>query len=717
MTLLVYFMMKKLHEFMLLAAIIFMAFVAQGQTSTLPVKGWAKNSVNAVIFRKNAVVTFDSVQYTAFYDSTGHVVLARRIIGTTSWDVNVTEYTGNIEDAHNSISIMVDGAGYLHISWDHHDNELRYSRSVAPGSMELGEKMSMIGTEEASVTYPEFHRLPGGDLLFLYRDGGSGNGNLVMNRYDHEAQSWQRLHSNLIDGEGQRNAYWQAHVDASGRIHLSWVWRETWDVATNHDICYAVSLDGGATWQRTTGQDYTLPITEGTSEYAAHIPQNSELINQTSIYGDSQGHPYICNYWTPEGSDVPQFHLVYHNGNEWQTVQVSDRTTSFSLSGGGTRRIPISRPQVMVDEVQGDIRAFVLYRDEEQGNKVTLSYCEDLSSNDWNILNLTDYVVGSWEPSYDTELWKDEKKMHIFVQRVGQGDGEGLEDMPAQPVTILEWDPEMLQETDCNGDAGGMAYVDTCGTCVGGNTGVGPCILEEGYYTIRSLHAQLCLQAGDTVRQQECAQQENQVWQLVRQENGQYQLISLAGGYFGEEEVTAGGVAHTSGEVSSYFLEDAGSGRFHVVQPQNPDLVLDINANSTAAGAHAIFWNRTGGDNQQYIFDKVAVDCHGDIEGTAYTDECDECVGGNTGEEPCVVTAVEQQENVGIHVYPNPSSGAFNLEAGGDCRYRVTDMAGTAVAEGSCNGYCRIGRELPAGVYLLEMKAGEQYSTARLVKK
>jgi hypothetical protein len=32
------------------------------------------------------------------------------------------------------------------------------------------------------VTYPEFHALPGGDLLFLYRDGGSGGGNLAMNR-------------------------------------------------------------------------------------------------------------------------------------------------------------------------------------------------------------------------------------------------------------------------------------------------------------------------------------------------------------------------------------------------------------------------------------------------------------------------------------------------------------------------------------------------------
>lgn len=32
----------------------------------------------------------------------------------------------------------------------------------------------------------------------------------------------------------------------------------------------------------------------------------------------------------------------------------------------------------------------------------------------------------------------------------------------------------------------------------------------------------------------------------------------------------------------------------------------------------------------------IQVDCHGDVDGTAYLDDCDVCVGGNTGVEPCV---------------------------------------------------------------------------------
>jgi hypothetical protein len=91
------------------------------------------------------------------------------------------------------------------------------------------------------------------------------------------------LQNNLIDGQNKRNAYWQTCIDEKGTIHVSWVWRETPDVSSNHDMCYACSKDGGITWQKSTGEKYTLPITAATAEYAVRIPQKSELINQTSM--------------------------------------------------------------------------------------------------------------------------------------------------------------------------------------------------------------------------------------------------------------------------------------------------------------------------------------------------------------------------------------------------------------------------------------------------
>lgn len=402
---------------------------------------WAANSINTVVFRKNSVVSAGGFQYAAFYDQQGHVVLAKRRADAARWEVRQTLYAGHIRDAHNAISIMVDGAGYLHVSWDHHNNRLHYARGIAPGSLELGAEMPMIARDEEHVTYPEFHRLPDGGLLFLYRDGSSGNGNLVMNRYDAKTSVWRRLHDSLIDGEGKRNPYWQAFVDHEGTIHLSWVWRESPDVASNHDLCYARSRDGGTTWENSAGQKYALPITAATAEYAARVPQGRELINQTSMAADSAGHPYIATYWRDETSDVPQYRVVFLNARGWQTLNLGFRKTPFSLSGPGTKKIPISRPQILVDSRRQPAAGLLVFRDEERGSKVSVASIREFAPGHWTLRDLTSYSVGDWEPSYDTELWKRRGILGLYAQPVQQVDGEQVGATPAQMARIIEWTP------------------------------------------------------------------------------------------------------------------------------------------------------------------------------------------------------------------------------------------------------------------------------------
>lgn len=413
--------------------------MAQGVTRTMVANGWANNSINVVVFRKNALVTHNDWQYTAFYDQDHYVVLGKRKQGTTDWQLKKTPYQGNVADAHNSISLMVDGDGYLHLAWDHHNNALRYCRSLGPGALELTGKMPMTGQGEERVSYPEFYKLPNGNLLFLYRDGQSGQGNLVINRYDRHTKQWASLHNNLIDGEGQRNAYWQACVDTKGILHLSWVWRESPDVASNHDLAYARSTDGGITWEKLSGEKYQLPITAASAEYACRIPQKSELINQTSMYADEQGRPYIATYWREAGAGVPQYHLVYADGHRWKVQDLGFRKTPFSLSGGGTKRIPIARPQVMVWRTGKRIAAVMVFRDAERQDKVSIALNKDIRKGHWQITDLTTEPVGAWEPAYDTEWWKQKKVLQLFVQRVEQVDGEGKANIPPQPIWVLEW--------------------------------------------------------------------------------------------------------------------------------------------------------------------------------------------------------------------------------------------------------------------------------------
>jgi len=403
--------------------------------------GYSQTSVNATVFRNSSVATLGNTQYVGYYDSLGYVCLGKRELSDTLFTVSRTQYQGNVKDAHNVISLMPDGEGTLHVSFDHHGHPLHYARSIAPSSLQLGDMEPMISpsidsltADERDVTYPEFYRLPSGNLLFAFRSGISGRGNLVLNLYNMKERAWSRLQDILIDGEQQRNAYWQLYVDAAGTIHVSWVWRETWMVETNHDLCYACSHDEGKTWQRSDGTPYTLPITAANAEYAWRIPQQSELINQTSMSTDAQGHPYIATYWRSEGDSIPQYRIVWHDGNTWQQQQVSHRHTPFSLAGGGTKMIPIARPRIAIDRQE----AWYIVRDVERQSRVSLYHTHDLRQGRWTLTDLTDYSVDAWEPSFDTELWKSQHRLHLFVQCVHQGDGEQRVTAGPTPISILK---------------------------------------------------------------------------------------------------------------------------------------------------------------------------------------------------------------------------------------------------------------------------------------
>lgn len=409
------------------------------QTNFVPVgEGWAKNSVNAVVFRTSTVSHGDT-QFTSYYDFEGYVVLAKRKHGSSEWEVKRTQYQGNVRDAHNSISIGVDGKGFLHVAWDHHNSPLRYAKSREPGSLELTDELPMTGQNEAKVTYPQFYSLPNGDLMFLYRDGASGRGDMMLNRYDVETGQWQAVHHPLISGENKRNPYTNTMaVDKSGGLHLSWVWRETPDVYTNHDICFAYSDDGGQTWVNSKREPYKIPIVERAAEVAWRVPEGRELINQTSMTTDARNRPVIATYWRDAGKSVPQYRIVWFDGKDWHASQVGNRTEKFSLSGGGTKRIPISRPQVVAGADGG---ICVLFRDEERGSVVSAAISTDTARTDWRVVNLTDKSVGAWEPTYDPARWARDGQLDLFVQNVGQGESEGLEDVPPQTVGILEWKP------------------------------------------------------------------------------------------------------------------------------------------------------------------------------------------------------------------------------------------------------------------------------------
>ncbi len=257
-----------------------------------------------------------------------------------------------------------------------------------------------------------------------------------MNEYDLNKQQWSRTQSKLLDGEGQRNVYWQICMDRRDNIYVSWVWRESRYVESNHDVCYAVSKNSGFDWFDSTGSAYTMPITISNAEIAWNIPQNSELINQTSMTTDKSGNPFIATYWRSENSKKPQYRIIYNDGYNWHQSQVGNRTTPFSLSGARTKRIPVARPRMVVDD-KG--KAMYLFRDVERNEVVSMYYCKDIKNSEWEVMDLTDFPVEAWEPTIDVDRWKRDGVLDIYVLKSYQEDGEVMvENAEAEMAYVLE---------------------------------------------------------------------------------------------------------------------------------------------------------------------------------------------------------------------------------------------------------------------------------------
>ena len=418
--------------------------------------GYASTSVNLSTFRHHALVTQAGCQFAAFYVSSAEIRIVRRRLSDDAIEVGTLSGSFNVADVHNAISLGVDSNGFVHIAYDHHCDALRYRRTRRPLDVtDWTDPLPMTGRLEDCVTYPMFlmgsggarAARAGGRLLFLYRHGYAGNGDMCLKEYDPDAQAWTDLAERFVKGMDQHpwtsNAYWNHPAfDSRGNLLLSWVWRvvqkasANGDFIFNHNHGFARSPDGRG-WFTSHGVALTLPMTQVNSEVIWPTPPGATIANMCSSAADSRDRLHIATYGAQAPDAGPQYQHIWFDGSTWRCGTLTRREGKFGLL---TWDAPMSTPEILIDR---DDIVYVIYRCDITGNRLV---AQRLDPPDYqpaeSVCRLWHEDMGDSEPVVDRVRWAREGVLSMLLQRTTQPQLMADRDAArVEPVRIADWTP------------------------------------------------------------------------------------------------------------------------------------------------------------------------------------------------------------------------------------------------------------------------------------
>ena len=363
------------------------------------------------------LITYNGRQYFAYWTHPGELVVAARNLPDGEWEQNNTGIQIDVRDGHWTPAVGLGPKGHIFLSYNTRSSKIRWRRSTSPEDISSfsDERVGMTGQNESSATYPEFTRLLDGTLLFGYRQGGSGNGDWILNRWNSDENAWRPLQHPLTDGQSGDQTYnsyhWNLVQSGDNVLHYFFTWRGTGGVQTNEDLLYARSPDGGVTWTGSDGMQYDLPITKETAEVVDDIPPGSDFINNGwASYDPRNGAPHVAYYRDDETGNTQIFH-AYLNDGSWIIESVTDRETSVNFGGGGVIGSPISRMGIVVGDDGG---VHILSRDMEKGGWPTL-YTK--ARGEWHARYIYKRNLTYSDIHIDPYRWREDRVLSFIDQQ------------------------------------------------------------------------------------------------------------------------------------------------------------------------------------------------------------------------------------------------------------------------------------------------------------
>lgn len=296
-----------------------------------------------------SLLTDGKRQYIAYYNAARNMVVGQRNLDDDNFTLHILKPTTRESaggtstvlgwDSHNFVTLAIDNQGYIHLSGNMHVHPLTYFRSTKPYDISTLEQITeMTGTNEKRCTYPHFMLTREGELLYHYRDGASGEGNEIYNIYSEKTKKWSRLlDTPLTDGEGLMNAYQsQPTLMADKLYHIYWVWRDTPDCSTNHDLSYMKSPDL-KNWYNAFSEKIQMPATFGNKSLIVDpVPVKGGIINLAArLCLDENNKPLFVYHKYDHAGNI-QFYIAKLDAKKWTSKQITDWDYRWEFSGGGS---------------------------------------------------------------------------------------------------------------------------------------------------------------------------------------------------------------------------------------------------------------------------------------------------------------------------------------------------------------------------------------------
>lgn len=367
------------------------------------------------------LITYNGRQYFAYWTHVGQLVVVARTLPGGEWERNHTGIEIGRRDGHYPPAVGLGPSGHVFLAYNVRGTPPRWRRSTHSEDISSfgEEQVGMTGQNESGANYPEFTRLRDGTLLFGYRQGSSGMGKWMLNRWDRKSQSWEPLHHPLTSGEigiaatgiDQRNSYhWNLVQSDDGVLHYFFCWREAPLAQTNNKLSYARSPDNGETWTRSDGTPYSLPITWDEAEVVDDILPNSDLINQGwAAFDPRDGAPHVAYYRDDDEGNTQIYH-AFLDDDEWVVEPTTDRNSSVELGGLGTVASRIGRMGIVVGD-NGNVH--ILTRDFESGGWPLLLEKVD---DEWHASLLYRRNLVHADIHIDPERWRHDRVLSFVDQ-------------------------------------------------------------------------------------------------------------------------------------------------------------------------------------------------------------------------------------------------------------------------------------------------------------